>query len=883
MFRLLDRYLIREIVPYVLLGLMLLTAIIFAQEASRFSELLVVASRNGLPMETLWRVMSALIPGIYVFTLPISLLIGTLVGLGRLSGDSEIVALGASGTSRLRMLVPVLGLSLVIAVVMVYITFNLLPRSIHNLTDLKANQSLVFQGLNAEIKPRVFEESIPQKVLYIEDIDRANNLWHNIFLVDLGDGRGQMKILTATSGSLRQGERSEMPELHLQHVAVHQTDTGQPELQDKLESQNPLPEPPSGTVAPRAPTSTGEAASEEKQRDREKRRGNGDQPPPYTVARSDEWAWGMEVSEEKKNEAAGIDREARQVEEMEWGNLIAHKPADSDAREWLAEVHKRLALPAACLVFGLLGVGFGITNVRTGRSFGLLLGLAITIVYYLLALWGQHAALAGTLPVWLGIWLANILLAALGVGVIAAQRRPGWDPFAALSSLRHAWPARGGEENGRTGEAGTERRGEGRVGEGVEEQRGRGAEVRPLSPLPVRASAPERLTPSHPDSHSPVLPFSSSPRRSFFSLRRRQLLDRLVLSDLARFFFFILGGFSVLILIITLFQLLDYITRNNINFAIVANYLLFLLPWIVNSVAPMAALVSVMVTFGILHKTSQVVALKASGLSIFRLAAPALLASIILSAFVFVNQDYILPFTNRRQNNLRYLIRKGQEPPQTFYQTTNKWIFGTDSRIFNYAYFTPTSNTFARLNVLDLSREPFGIKRRLYARRAWWDNSSQEWVLEKGWERRFEADQPVAFEPFEQRRIALAEHPEYFKKETVGSSSMTLAELRRAITDLSRSGFDVLDLRIALQGKIAFPLTCLVMVMVGLPFSFSVGKRGALYGVAIGMAIGLTYWGLTGVFEQMGRYEVLPPMLAAWGPNLLFGAGGLYLFLTSRT
>lgn len=857
MFRLLDRYLIREIVPYVMLGLMLLTAIIFAQEASRFSELLVVASRNGLPMETLWRVMSALVPGIFVFTLPISLLIGTLVGLGRLSGDSEIVALGASGTSRLRMLAPVLGLSLIIAAMMVYITFNLLPRSIHNLTDLKANQSLVFQGLNSEIKPRVFEESIPQKVLYIEDIDRPNNLWRNIFLVDLADGPGQMKILTATSGSLRQGERSEMPELHLQRVAVHQTDTGRPEQQDKLEPQNQLPEPASGMMqGSESPAATGQPASQEKQREKEKKRGNGDQPPPYTVARSDEWTYGMEVSEEKRNDAAGIDREARQVEEMEWADLIAYAPADPDVREWRAEIHKRLALPAACLVFALLGVGFGITNVRTGRSFGLLLGLAITIAFYLMALWGQHAALAGTLPVWLGIWLANIVLGAVGVAVIAAQRRPGWDPLAALSSLRHAWPvSKSDAQTGRVVEGETRRGGDGATGR--------------------RGDAPVTL--------SPPLPLSPSPRRAFSLLGLPQLLDRLVLSDLARFFLFILGGFSALILIITLFQLLDYITRNNIDWAIVANYLLFLLPWIVNSVAPMAALVAVMITFGILHKTSQVVALKASGQSIFRLAAPALVASILLSVFVFVNQDYILPFTNRRQNNLRYLIRKGQEPPQTFYQTTNKWIFGTDSRIFNYAYFTPSSNTFARLNVLDLSREPFSIKRRLYARRAWWDNSANEWVLEKGWERRFEGDQPISFESFDQRRVTLAERPEYFKKETVGSSSMTLAELRRAITDLSHSGFDVLDLRIALQSKIAFPLTCLVMVIVGLPFSFSVGKRGALYGVAIGIAIGLAYWGLTGLFEQMGRYELLPPMLAAWGPNLLFGAGGLYLFLTSRT
>lgn len=845
MFRLLDRYLIREIVPYVLLGLMLLTAIIFAQEASRFSELLVVASRNGLPMVTLWRLMAALIPGIFVFTLPISLLIGTLVGLGRLSGDSEIVALGASGTSRLRMLAPVVFLSLIVAAAMVYITFNLLPRSVRNLTDLKANQTLIFQGLNTEIKPRVFEESIPQKVIYIEDIDRASNLWHNILLVDLSDGPSHLKILTASTGSLRQGERSEMPEMHLQRVALHQTETSEHKganQSDQSDPQSQLPEPVSTPSAEASAGATDQGASTDKHKD--KKRGNTSQPPPYTAARFDEMTIGLEVTEDKRTESTGIDQDALPVEQMGWSDLISYSPTDSETRGWRAEIHKRLALPAACLVFALLGVGFGISNVRTGRSFGLLLGLAITITYYLLALWGQHAALAGKVPVWLGIWLANIVLAALGVLITIAQRRPGSDPLAALSSLRHAWPF--GKKDGET------------------EGRGDGARADQPSGRSDLASSSRPVAPS---------------RRSGLP----QLLDRLVLSDLLRFFLFILGGFSALILIITLFQLLDYITRNNIDWSVVVNYLLFLLPWILNSVAPIAALVAVMITFGLLHKTNQVVALKASGQSIFRLGAPALVASILLSGFVFVNQDYILPFTNRRQNNLRYMIRKGQEPPQTFYQTTNKWIFGSESRIFNYAYFTPTMNTFARLNVLDLSREPFSITRRLYARRAWWDSATEEWVLENGWERRFEGDRPVAYESFKEKRVALAEHPEYFKKEAVGSSSMTLSEVRRAITDLSRSGFDVLDLRIALQSKIAFPLTCLVMVIVGLPFSFSVGKRGALYGVTMGLAIGLGYWGLTGLFEQMGRYEMLPPMLAAWGPNMLFGAGGLYLFLTSRT
>src|SRR5262249_34988563 len=130
MFSLLDRYLIREIVPYFLLSLLLLTAIIFAQEASRFSELIVVASRNGLPMQTVWRVMTALLPGILVFTLPVSLLMGTLVGLGRLSGDSEIVALGASGMSRWRILRPVGLLAMIVGGWMIYTTFSMLPRSV---------------------------------------------------------------------------------------------------------------------------------------------------------------------------------------------------------------------------------------------------------------------------------------------------------------------------------------------------------------------------------------------------------------------------------------------------------------------------------------------------------------------------------------------------------------------------------------------------------------------------------------------------------------------------------------------------------------------------------------------------------------------------------
>jgi LPS export ABC transporter permease LptG len=839
MFRLIDRYLLREIIPYVLLGLLLLTAIIFAHQASRFSELLVVASRNGLPMQALWRVLSALIPSILMFTLPISLLIGILVGLGRLSGDSEVIALEASGVSRIRLLRPVVLLASVMAAVMVYLTFYVLPRSIHSLNDLKANRAVLFQGLKTQIKPRVFEESIPHKVLYVGDIDRARNEWRNIFLVDLGDEQSDLKIFTASRGSLREGARSEMPELYLKDVFMHQvsnqavTEGAGREANSKSEDRSYFTTETRG-VGPRMSAADTLKPKAEEDRSIEKK-----EQQTYTVAWHKEMTAGLEFSEEKEAEAIGIKHEQRSLAEMTWDELISSGP-NGDSRVWLAELHKRLALPAACLVFALLGIGVGISGVRAGRSFGLLLGLLIAIVYYLLALAGEHLTVSGKLPAWLGIWLANIVLSVLGVSAIAIQLRSSSKQFfGRLLDKRHRL------QN-------------------------------------IDAQAWRRVGALY---QSESLRVASPSGRTLLSQRmlRPLLIDKLVASDLVRFFFSILGGFSVLFIIVTLFQLLDSITRNKIEWTVVADYLFFLLPMIANYMTPMAALVAVLVTFGILEKTSQIVALKASGQSIYRLAAPAMALAVLLSCFVFLNQDYVLPFTNRRQDNLRHLIRSGQEPAQTFYQTRHKWIFGGDSRLYNYAHFDPIGNVFARLTLLDLSREPFGIKSRIFARRAIWDPAEQAWLLEDGWERRFDGARIISYETFKQRRIALPERPDYFKKESRESSMMTLAELRQHIADLSQSGFDVLDLRIALYSKIAFPLACLVMVVVGFPFALSVGKRGALYGVAIGIVIGLVYWGALGLFEQMGRYEMLPPVLAAWGPNMMFGAGGLYLLLTSRT
>src|SRR5580704_4011450 len=327
-FRLIDRYLLREVVPYLVLTFVLLTTIIFAHQAERFSELLVVYSRNGLPMKALSHLLTALIPGIVVFTLPISLLIGVLVGMGRLSGDSEIVAMSASGISRLQVLKPVLALALVVAGAMTYLTFYILPGAIHNLKDLKANKSVLFQGLKTQIKPRVFVESIPNWVLYVESEDRATNEWHNVFMVDSSGDATRPKIMTASSGSLRLGEQSDIPELHLVNGSSHEISKA-PTDQEKL----------------------AQATEKDKKKSDET----------YSLQTFGEVTIGMAVSQEKEYESIGVNTDQATISELKWPDLIRYKPPANDYLNWLAEVNQRIAFPAACLVFALLAVGFGIS------------------------------------------------------------------------------------------------------------------------------------------------------------------------------------------------------------------------------------------------------------------------------------------------------------------------------------------------------------------------------------------------------------------------------------------------------------------------------------------------------------------------------------------
>jgi LPS export ABC transporter permease LptG len=334
--------------------------------------------------------------------------------------------------------------------------------------------------------------------------------------------------------------------------------------------------------------------------------------------------------------------------------------------------------------------------------------------------------------------------------------------------------------------------------------------------------------------------------------------------------------------VLTLFDLLDQIIRNRADLFLLIRYFVFLTPHILMLIVPMALLLAILILFGILEKGSEVTAMKAGGWSLYRIALPVLLLSSLICGTVYFMQDYVLPYANIRQDALRNEI-KGK-PPQTFASKARKWILGQSDRIYNYAYYNSDKDVFIGINICEVNLQEARILRRISARQAT-ILPSGKWELEDGWVRDFEKDGGT-FRRIKKENFVFPEQAAYFKKEIFEpkeSSKMTYLELKNYIDYLKQSGYNATDLQVQLHMKITFPLSCFVMALIGVPFSFSMGKRGAFFGITASIAIAISYWGMFRVFEQMGAYGMLSPVLASWAPNVLFGSAGLALLFTLKT
>ena len=771
--RILTRYILREVTAHALIGVAIFTFVLFTRDLGRILELVVRASA---PLPSVAEIFFFTVPLALTYTLPMSVLVGILIGLSRLAADSEITAMRASGMgvwSFLR------ALSLFVLVAWVAALFNglyIAPRAQAALGHLE--DRLKGSQVSFEIQPRVFYEGFPKKVLYVQDVKTAQGaaVWKGVFMADLTDATNPKITLAREAVVISEGQ--DRLHLHLVDGAEHETDpkdAGHYQISTFEQTDIPLDL-------------------------------------PSTENKPDE-----SLPADVMNTAA-LWKKAARVDPI-------------SARWYLIAFHKRFALPTACLLLALVGIPLGLSSKKSGKSGGFVLTILLVFVYYVISLIGVSLARQGKVSPWFGAWLADFVFLALAIFLFArAEKRPF-----ELASFRAFW-----------------KRDASGFQPGIARAR--------------RENAFER----------------ASTRRRMFSASFPTLLDDYVLRDFFVYLTLILSSFLVLVIVFTLFELLGDILRTQVPATVVAEYLLNVAPYLLYNVAPLVMLLAVLVTFGLMQRSNEITAIKATGTSIYRIVTPVIVSAAVLAVGMFFADQFYMPHTNRRQEALHNQI-KGK-PAQTYLRPDRKWIFGQNNDIYYYQFFDPDRDQFGNLTVFQVDRANFAIKRRIHADRAHWADNLNRWVYEQGWVRVLNVSAMGDYRSFDVATFPdLPENPSYFKKEVKQYNEMNYEELRHYIRDLQDSGFDVVRLRVQLQKKLSYPLVTLIMAVLAIPFSLSSGKKGAITGIAVAVGIAVFYIVVTRIFEAMGDQSLLPPALAAWSPDLVFFLMGGYLILKVPT
>jgi LPS export ABC transporter permease LptG/LPS export ABC transporter permease LptF len=521
------------------------------------------------------------------------------------------------------------------------------------------------------------------------------------------------------------------------------------------------------------------------------------------------------------------EQASQKPKEMSTRQLLRY--AGPDRLEAAVELHQRFTFPVACVMLALVGIPLGIATRKGGKSAAYLIALFLGFFcYYLSSMTLENVAKQKTLPVPVAIWLPNVVFGLAGVFFLARMEKPGdRDILAGLQA----------------------------------------AAAVPIGWFKPKARKPKEAA-GLPAFRIPLVP---------------QLVDTYVLSNFLFYFVVILATFVSMFLVFNFFDLTGDMIKHNISLRTMFTYLFFLTPLTIYELAPICVLVAALANLGMLSKQNEVTAFRACGVSLFRLAMPILLVTFLFSGSLFAFDYYYLPAANRRQDKLRDKI-KGK-PTQTYYRADRKWTLGNGFRIYYYAYFDPTKKEMADANVYELEPSTFQVVKQIRADRAHWNPSIHTWVFENGWFSDFH-DNTANRTGFEARTFEeLKETPDYFLQEYHLDTQMNFLELGEYIRELKQSGYgyDTVSYEIKLYRKFALPLFALIMAMIGVPFGFLVGNRGAMTGIGVSIGIALSYQATSKLFEKVGEISELTPAIAAWGPDVIFGLAGLYFLLRMKS
>ncbi len=799
MLKFFDRYLLREVTPPFFIGLLVYSFVLLMNQVFLLSELFIA---KGVSFGAIARIFIYLIPSVLAFAVPMSVLMGILAGLSRLSSDSEIVAFRTLGIRNLRILWPVFLFAFGGWLVTSALTLYLAPWA--NYKWVQTLTQSVLSKVQLNINPREFYDSIPQTVIFIQDI-AADNRWENIF-VHLNRGDDKNQVIFARRGRLNLFPDAKRATLELFDGAMHTLPRAEPgsysitffkRIEEEINVESLFTQ-----------------FSSEK-RVREKDIGELIRDVPIINKNR------AQLFVRRDELAAGPENRRKEIG-------FALEQASRESRSHWIEIHKKFALPFVCFIFAMMGIPLGMSTRKGGRTSGFTISLGIILIYYILITAGEKMGMDGRLSPFLAMWGPNLLFLLAGFYLFARSSKEG--PLIGLFSG--------------------------------------GVRKRTARTIVIRVSV------------SPRMQRLLAWQRPLLGLRFPNILDRYIMRKYVAVFLLVFLALLLISVIVTFFERIDNVYEHNKSISLLFRYIQYRIPEFVHFILPVGVLTTTLLTLGLLTKTNEITAMKACGISVYRLILGVVFIAALISLFSFALQERVLPSANKKAEEVWNGIN--DFPARSYSYLDRRWVLSREKdRIFHYSYYESGSSAFSQLSIYDIDLPSWSLRRRIYADKARLAGMSLE--LSSGWLRSFTGARESQFEPFEEIGFPLEEDSAYFVKEWKEPAQMSYQELKKYTAEVEGMGFETKRFRVDLQSKLSFPFVGLIMALLAVPFAFSMGKRGALVGLGLSIGIAMIYWGALGVFRSLGYVGFLSAFLASWGPTLIFGTAGLYLLFRLRT
>ena len=358
-----------------------------------------------------------------------------------------------------------------------------------------------------------------------------------------------------------------------------------------------------------------------------------------------------------------------------------------------------------------------------------------------------------------------------------------------------------------------------------------------------------------------------------------RLLDKYIIKEYVRFFVITSISFIALYLIVDFFEKIRMFLSNSASITHMASYFLFSIPMIISLMLPAAVLLATLMTYSSLSKFSEIIAMKANGISLYRMSAPVLVFAAIIAVSLFYFTELITPASIQKAEHI-VIAEVQKQKTLGFFKQNELWYHG-ENAIYNFKIFDVTKDTLRGI-VINYINPDFTLQKRIDAQRAEWKNG--HWVFYNLLLTHFDNTNTPVLEWAKEKIIPLPETPDDFKIIQKDVEKMGYFDLRKYVQKLQAEGYDATRYLVDLHGKLAFPLVTLLLVLIGISFSTrSARQGGVMQSVGVGIVIGFSYWIVHAFSMSLGRSGILPAILSAWIANIIFFAIGATLFFRART